>query len=101
MAFPAHLDKEKLDALLTIIERNRWDRLRHRQLDQEVVHAPVESEGTEISADSVRVVLFGAQSPFAQSLIEMFKVLTVITYFDDPERMIAFCLDHFAFHYSP
>jgi hypothetical protein len=101
MAFPKHLSKEEMDALIAIIERNRWDRLRLRQENVEIEGLEtVESEDTEntndngISADSVRLILFGAECPFMQSMIDMFKVMTVITYFNNPEDMISFCIDH-------
>lgn len=94
MAFPKHLDKETLEELLAIIERNRWDRLRKRQLENEISEENIDFEDEQISPDSVRVILFGAESPFIKSMIEMFRVITVIGYFRDPENMISFCLDH-------
>ncbi len=94
MAFPKHLDKETLDELLEIIERNRWDRLRKRQLENEISEENFDFEDEEVSPDNVRLVLFGAESSFTKSLIEMFRIITVIGYFRDPENMITFCLDH-------
>lgn len=95
MAFPKHLDKEKIDKLLTIIERNRWDRLRQRGEQQEAdVEEKVDETEEGISPDSVRVAIFGTECAFTKSLIEMFRVITVITYFDNPESLITFCLDH-------
>jgi hypothetical protein len=94
MNFPKNLEKEKLDKLLAIIARNRWDRLRRRQEQLDAEEDAVEVEDPEISPDSVRVVLFGAECSFSKSLIEMFRIITVIAYFDNPENMITFCLDH-------
>jgi hypothetical protein len=94
MSFPNNLDKEKLDELLVIIARNRWDRLRRRQEQLGAIEDDVQVENPEISPDSVRIVLFGTESPFIKSIIEMFRVITVIAYFDNPEGMITFCLDH-------
>jgi hypothetical protein len=94
MSFPNNLDKEKMDELLAIIERNRWDRLRRRQEQVDTVEEEVQVEDPKVSANSVRVVLFGTESPFIKSMIEMFRVVTVIAYFDNPENMITFCLDH-------
>jgi len=96
MAFPKHLDKEKIDKLLLIIERNRWDRLKERGEQQDVVEEEkaVDETNEEISADSVRIAIFGAECAFTKSLIEMFRVITVVTYFDNPENMITFCMDH-------
>ena len=94
MSFPNNLEKEKLDALLLIIERNRWDRLRRRQMENEVFEETIETEDQDISPDNVRVVLFGTECPFTKSIIEMFRAITVIAYFDNPETMITFCLDH-------
>jgi hypothetical protein len=94
MNFPNNLEKEKLDELLTIIERNRWDRLRRRQEQKDVIEEDVQVESPGISPDSVRVVLFGAENSFTKSMIEMLRVVTVVAYFDNPENMITFCLDH-------
>jgi hypothetical protein len=95
MAFPKHLDNEKIEKLLLIIERNRWDRLRLRGEQQDVVvEEKAEEDDEKLSPDNVRVVIFGAESAFTKSLIEMFRVITVVTYFDNPESMITFCLDH-------
>jgi hypothetical protein len=94
MAFPKYLDQEKVEKLLSIIERNRWDRLRRRGEQQDIVEEIVEETEGKISPDSVRVAIFGAESAFTKSLIEMFRVVTVITYFENPESLITFCLDH-------
>lgn len=95
MAFPKHLDKESVDKLLEIIERNRWDRLRKRQEQGESVsEEQFETDTVDLSPDNVKVVLFGTESPFISSMIEMMRVETVIAYIDDPEKMITFCMDH-------
>lgn len=93
------LNNEELDKLLEIIERNRWDRLKKRQeqngfastIEDEI---KLEADDASLSPDNVKVVLFGSKSPFIESMIEMLKSETVIAYFDDPEKMISFCLDH-------
>lgn len=88
------LNEEKFDELLTIIERNRWDRLRHRSEQEEPTEEVVETDDPELSPDNVKVVLFGAESVFTTSLIEMFRAVTVIAYFNNAESAITFCLDH-------
>ena len=95
MAFSNKIDKESFDKLLEIIDRNRWDRLRKRQeqVDSNVVDA-LESDDTELSPDTVRVVLFGTECPFIHSMIEMLRKETVIAFLSDPEKMITFCMDH-------
>ncbi|NLD92839.1 MAG: hypothetical protein GX639_09245 [Fibrobacter sp.] len=95
MAFSNKLDKESFDKLLEIIDRNRWDRLRKRQeqLDN-VEEEELESDDTELSPDTVKVVLFGTECPFIHSMIEMLRNETVIAFLSDPEKMITFCMDH-------
>jgi len=97
---PKKLNSEELDKLLEIIERNRWDRLKKRQEENGLVSGSyigdvqVEADNSSISPDNVKIVLFGTESPFIKSMIEMLRVETVIAFFDDPEKMISFCLDH-------
>jgi hypothetical protein len=91
MAFPKHLTKERLEELLSIIERNRWERLKKRQLKSGI---EIGEAVSETSSTNITVVLFGVECPFTQSLIEMFRTLTGIAFFDDPEQVIAFCLDN-------
>jgi hypothetical protein len=92
MAFPGHLSKEKLEELLSISERNRWERLKTRQLNSDSISD--KKNNSEFLIDGAKLVLFGAESAFIRSIIEMFNTVTTIAHFDNPENMITFCLDH-------
>ncbi len=95
MPYPRHLDNRSLEELFAIVERNRWERLRSQHLSDEESASPADQEvDADISPEDVKVVLFGTEGPFAFSMIEMFRQETVIAFFDDPERMISFCLSH-------
>lgn len=101
MSFPEHLKEKSLEELISIVERNRWNRLQQRgfligkSADLNIDANSFEEPQTDnLTADEVKLVLFSSPSAFTFSIIEMFKVETVIAHFQDPEEMIAFCLDH-------
>jgi hypothetical protein len=91
-------DKKKVDEILSIAERNRMDRLRKPGRADEVREHDANGNdyqnGSELTADDVRVVLFAAPSLFATSIIKMAETETVITHFEDHDAMMSFCMEH-------
>lgn len=101
MPYPRHLDSKSIEDLFEIVERNRWERLREHHLSDEPPELdPFEAiVDNDLKPEDVRIVLFGKEGPFAFSMIEMFRTETAIAFFDDPERMISFCLTYKITHY--
>ncbi|HEX2959527.1 MAG TPA: hypothetical protein VHO70_22015 [Chitinispirillaceae bacterium] len=93
MAF--HLDYHKMESLLEIIERNRWEKIRRLtdEHDDEAVEVIVTEEG-EITSVDVRIVVFASETPFRNSLEIMLSEETVIADFNDPEKAINFVCDN-------
>ncbi len=89
------LDHNRIAQLLEIIERNRWNVVKKKAVEEQEEEVFEESENTvDISARDVQLVLYAAESPLRDSLIAMFSKEIVITAFDDPEKIITFCCDY-------
>ncbi len=86
-----HIESHKIARLLEIIERNRWDVLRRETERKEQEEEYDEDDSEEITARDVKIVLYAAPSPLTNSLVAMFRKETVISVFDDPEKLISFC----------
>lgn len=93
------IEGKRLQELLEIISRNRWELIRKRHIETEnncvTESYPEQNEAvSEISPSDVKVVLFAAQTAFSESIIKMFSKETVIAHFEDPEKIINFCCDY-------
>jgi hypothetical protein len=81
------LDNQKITRLLEIIERNKWEILR-REAENDT---PEDEPAEDLEPKDVKLVLYAAQTPLTDSLVSALSHETVITAFDDPERLISFC----------
>ncbi len=92
-----------IDELIELVLENRERRIeQRRKKHQEAVREFETSEAAEPDAERavpkdpslVRVVLFGAQTPFMESLMAMLHRYTEAAFFEDPEETISFVADY-------
>lgn len=86
-----YLENSKIASLLEIIERNRWEKLRQQTNGTQEEDVYEYNESDDLNAKDVKLVLYSAPSPLADSLIAMLSRETVICAFSDPEKLISFC----------
>lgn len=101
-------ERKSLEELLEIIERNRQENLlRKREAYEGLYSAHFGGEQQDIEGErsaaeqplalgarDVKVVIFGADSPFSSSLIAMLSRMTVVCCFNHAEKAINFCLEY-------
>lgn len=100
------IEGKRLQELLDIISRNRWELIRKRHTEkkdsennnEDEVYEKQTDVNSEIDPSDVKIVLFAAKSPFSESIIKMFSKETVIAHFEDPEKIINFCCDYSIYH---
>ena len=85
------LDSQKIARLLEIIERNKWEKLRQEAENKETERIALEEQAEDLEPKDVKLVLYAAPTPLTDSLENTLSRETVITVFDDPERLISFC----------
>ncbi|HEX3019212.1 MAG TPA: hypothetical protein VHP36_02875, partial [Chitinispirillaceae bacterium] len=90
------LESQKISRLLEIIERNKWDVLRKEteKQEEEELESPDILQNEDLNAKDVKLALYSAPSPLTDSLIAMLSHETVVSVFEDPERLISFCNKH-------
>ncbi len=84
------LDSQKIARLLEIIERNKWELLR-QEAENENERITSFEANEDLEPKDVKLVLYAAPTPLTDSLVNTLSRETVITVFDDPERLISFC----------
>lgn len=86
-----NLESQKIARLLEIIERNKWEILRHQTEVEEQEEILEHTQSEDVAAQDVKMVLYAAPSSLTDSLVAMLSHETVVSAFDDPERLISFC----------
>lgn len=84
------LDSQKIARLLEIIERNKWEILR-RETEREELEEIAVARTADLEPKDVKMVIYAAPTPLTDSLVSALSHETVITAFEDPERLISFC----------
>lgn len=85
------LDSQKISRLLEIIERNKWEILRQEAEKNESEGITSFEANEDLEPKDVKLVLYAAPTPLTESLVNALSHETVITAFEDPERLISFC----------
>lgn len=95
---------KSLEEWIGLIERNReenrlnkrndFDGIYTNNFSEEQVQLPVTSDSVTITPCDVKLVIYGAESPFIASVTEMFGKRTVISHFTDPEAASSFALEY-------
>ncbi len=88
------LDSQKIVRLLEIIERNKWEILRQETENNESERIAVKEPIEDLEPKDVKLVLYAAPTPLTDTLINALSHETVITAFDDPEKLISFCIKY-------
>lgn len=85
------LESQKIARLLEIIERNKWEILRQETKNNETERITIDEPVEDLEPKDVKMVLYAAPTPLTDSLVNTLSHETVITAFDDPEKLISFC----------
>ncbi len=98
---------QNIEKLLAVIKRNKEKNLSNSKqeydglfsggsdsCDTERYDGDHEGEESGIGPNDVKLVLFGAESPFLTSISDMLSALVVITGFSDQENIIRFVLEY-------
>lgn len=92
-------NETKIQKVLRTVERNKEDKIKKKEqffkeIDDKYPSRKKEDLDNDLRPKDVRVVIFASQSEFLNSVIEMFRKKTVVTCFDDQEKMFRFCQEN-------
>ncbi|KMQ51058.1 hypothetical protein CHISP_1981 [Chitinispirillum alkaliphilum] len=95
---------KEIEKLLAVIKRNKEKNLSNSKQAYEGLYSQNQNNDQQtqeedqaentLKPSDVKLVLFGAESPFLRSIAEMLSAMIVITAFDDPEKTINFTLEY-------